>query len=46
MSVVDQHCDVYAKNIISKLGKIIRGESINGEKHSFIENTIIEREST
>lgn len=46
MSVVDQHCDIFAKNIINKLGKLIRGEKISGENHSFIENTIIEREST
>ena len=46
MSVVDQHCDIFAKNIINKLDKLIRGEDITGEKHLFIENTIIERETT
>lgn len=46
MSVVDQHCDIFAEKIINKLGKLIRGEDIMGENHVFIQNTIIEREST
>lgn len=46
MSVVDQHCDIFAKNIINKLGRLIRSEERSGEKHFYIENTIIERETT
>lgn len=46
MSVVDQHCDIFAENIICKLEKLIKGEEITGKDHALIANTIIEREST
>lgn len=48
MSVVNQHCDIFAKKIINKLSKLINGEEImdEGKDHALIENTIIQREST
>ena len=46
MSVIDQHCDVFAKSIMDKLAKIINGTCDMEEKTTFIPSTIVQREST
>ena len=46
MSVIDQHCDAFAKSIIDKLAKIINGTCDIEEKTTFIPSTIVQREST
>lgn len=46
MSVVDQHCDVYARNVLKILIDLIEGKDKLGAKHLFVQNTIVERRST
>ena len=46
MSVIDQHCDIFAKGIMDKLTKLINGTCDIHEKTTFIPSTIVQREST
>lgn len=46
MTVIDQHCDIFAESVINKLDKLIKGQEITEDDHALISNTIIEREST
>ena len=46
MSVINQHCAVFAKGIIDKLAKIINGTCDLQEKTTFIPSTVVQREST
>lgn len=47
MSVVDQHCCLFAESVFQMLIKLLgSGEAAVGENHVFVQSTIIERSST
>lgn len=47
MSVVDQHCGIFAKNVFEMLIKLLTDNTEDvGVNHLFVQNTIIERAST